>query len=164
MTAAEKLAMVKAILRIEDTSEDALITTYLTMAKQEIISWRYSNANPANVPEDVPTEYEITQVQSVINGYTQSGVEGQVLSIENGIHRHFEYGDMVSYIRSHVIPIAGVLRNANSSGNAGNHDDDGTASSDHDAGTSPDGEDNSISQDTPDSPIGDGDLESGEDG
>lgn len=112
MTPEAKLAMVKAILRIDDadTSEDALITTYLDMAQQEILSWRYSHANPDNVPEAVPTEYEITQVQAVINGYTQAGVEGQVLSIENGIHRHFNYSDMVEYVRAHVIPIAGVMR------------------------------------------------------
>ena len=113
MTSEAKLAMVKAILRIDDadTSEDALITTYLDMAQQEILAWRYSHANPDNVPETVPTEYEMTQVQAVINGYTQAGVEGQVLSIENGIHRHFNYSDMVEYVRAHVIPIAGVLRN-----------------------------------------------------
>lgn len=112
MTPEAKLAMVKAILRIDDTdtSEDALITTYLDMAQQEMLSWRYSHANPENVPETVPTEYEITQVQAVINGYTQAGVEGQVLSIENGIHRHFNYSDMVEYVRAHVIPIAGVMR------------------------------------------------------
>jgi len=110
MNTEEKLMMVKAILRIDDTSEDALITTYLTLAKREILGWRYSNANPDNVPEDVPAEYEMTQVMSVVAGYTQSGVESQVLSIENGIHRHFKYADMVEYIRNNVIPIAGVLR------------------------------------------------------
>jgi hypothetical protein len=112
VTPEAKLAMVKAILRIDDadTSEDALITTYLDMAQQEMLSWRYSHANRDNVPETVPPEYEITQVQAVINGYTQAGVEGQVLSIENGIHRHFNYSDMVEYVRAHVIPIAGVMR------------------------------------------------------
>lgn len=110
MTIEEKLAMVKAILRVDDTSEDALITTYLNFAAREILGWRYSNANPDNVPTEVPAEYEMTQVQAVINGYTQSGIEGQVLSIENGIHRHFEYSDMVRYIRNNVISIAGVLR------------------------------------------------------
>ena len=112
MAVDEKLAMVKAILRIdaEDLSEDALITTYLTFASREILGWRYSNANPDNVPEEAPVEYEMTQIQAVVNGYTQSGIEGQVLSIENGIHRHFEYSDMVRYIRNNVIPVAGVLR------------------------------------------------------
>ena len=114
MTSEAKLAMVKAILRIEtdDTSEDALITTYLEAAAREILAWRYSNANPENVPEEVPEAYEMTQVQAVINGYTQSGVEGQVLSIENGVHRHFNYADMLEYVRAHVLPIAGVLRTA----------------------------------------------------
>lgn len=112
MTSDAKLAMVKAILRIDDTdtSEDALITTYLDMAGQEILNWRYSNANPNNVPTEVPTIYEIIQVQAVIVGYTQAGVEGQVLSIENGVHRHFEYSDMVKYVRGNVIPVAGVMR------------------------------------------------------
>ena len=110
MTLAEKLAMVKAILRIDDTSEDALITTYLTMASREILAWRYSNADPSNVPEDVPDDYEMTQVMAVVVGYTQSGIEGEQVSVENGIHRHFEFSDMVRYIRANVIPIAGVLR------------------------------------------------------
>ena len=109
MTAAEKLAMVKTLLRIDsaDTSEDALIETYLEAAAQEILSWRYSNAR--NVPEAVPAEYEITQVQAVINGYTQSGIEGQLRSSENGIVREFQFSDMVSFIRAHVIPVAGTV-------------------------------------------------------
>ena len=110
MTTAEKLEMVKTILRISDTSEDTLIETYLDMASREIIAWRYSNADPANAPAVVPDEYEMTQVMAVVVGYTQAGVEGQVLSVENGIHRHFSHPDMVTYIRNNVIPIAGVLR------------------------------------------------------
>lgn len=109
MTTAAKLSMIKALLRIDsaDTSEDALITNYLDMAAQEILSWRYSNAR--NVPEDVPGAYEMTQVQAVINGYTQSGVEGQTESVENGITRRFKYTDVVEYVRSHVIPVAGTV-------------------------------------------------------
>lgn len=110
MTSEEKLARVKAILRIDDESEDALIEHYLDMAEQEILAWRYSNANPYNAPMEIPSAYEMTQVQAVINGYTQSGVEGQILSIENGVHRHFSAGDMIDYIRGHVIPVAGVIR------------------------------------------------------
>lgn len=109
MTAAAKLAMVKTLLRIDsaDTSEDALITSYLDMAAQEILSWRYSNAH--SVPKDVPAAYEMAQVQAVINGYTQSGIEGQVRSSENGIVREFQYSDMISYIRAHVIPVVGTV-------------------------------------------------------
>lgn len=116
MAMEEKLSMVKAILRIDDTSEDALITTYLTFAAREILGWRYSYADPDNVPDEVPDEYEMTQVMAVINGYTQSGLEGQVSSVENGISRHFEYSDMVRYIRGNVIHIAGVPRSRSTTG------------------------------------------------
>ena len=108
MTPAEKLEMVKAILRFSDTTEDTLIETYLTMAAKEILAWRYSYANPANVPTVVPDEYEMTQIQAVINGYTQSGIEGEITSIENGIHRHFKYSDMTDYIHKHVYPYVGM--------------------------------------------------------
>ena len=107
MTTTAKMAMVKTILRIDetDTEEDALIQTYLEAAEREILGWRYSNAS--TVPEAVPAEYQVTQIQAVINGYTQAGVEGQTSSAENGIHRRFNYSDMVEYIRAHVIPVAG---------------------------------------------------------
>lgn len=106
MTTAEKLGMVKSILRIDDTSMDALLTTYLNIAKSALLGWRYSYA--AATPSDVPTEYEMTQVQAVVNGFTQSGNEGQTVSIENGIHRHFSHEDMIGYIRANVIAVAGV--------------------------------------------------------
>lgn len=107
MTNSEKLAMVKSLLRISDTSMDELLTTYLNAAKSEILGWRYSYDRD-NAPSEVPAEYEMTQVQAVVNGFTQSGNEGQSVSIENGIHRHFSYADMVRYIRANVIAIARV--------------------------------------------------------
>ena len=110
MTTAEKLNMVKAILRISDTSEDTLLNTYLDAAQRELLGWRYSYAEEDDIPYNVPTEYEMVQVQAVVNGYTQSGNEGQNVSIENGIHRHFAYSDMVRYIRENVIPFAKVAR------------------------------------------------------
>lgn len=106
MSSSEKLSMVKTILRIDDTMEDALIDTYLDMAGRELLSWRYSHTS--STPDVVPEEYEMTQVQAVINGYTQSGIEGQVLSVENGVHRHFKHSDMVDYIRNNVIPYVRV--------------------------------------------------------
>jgi Phage QLRG family, putative DNA packaging. len=106
MTESDKLNMVKTMLRISDTSEDALIQTYLEAAGNEILGWRYSYSD--FTPQSVPKEYEMTQVQAVVNGYTQSGNEGQNVSIENGIHRHFAYSDMVRYIRANVIAIAKV--------------------------------------------------------
>jgi hypothetical protein len=106
MTSEEKLMMVKTIMGA-DAPDDDTIMSYLALAKTEILQWRFSY-NPDNMPEDVETAYEITQVQAVVNGFTQRGMEGESTSIENGIHRHFQYSDMVRYIRANVIPFAKV--------------------------------------------------------
>ncbi len=101
MTAAEKLAMVKTIMG-PDAPDDETISQYLNLAKTEILQWRYSY-NPNAMPEDVPAAYEMTQIYAVVSGFTQRGVEGQSVSIENGIHRHFDFTDMVRYIRGNVM-------------------------------------------------------------
>lgn len=106
MTTEEKLAMVKTIMG-PDAPDDDTITSYLTLAKTEILQWRFSY-NPDNMPEDVEPAYEIVQVQAVVNGFTQRGMEGETVSVENGVHRHFQYSDMVRYIRANVIPYAKV--------------------------------------------------------
>ena len=106
MTAEEKLAMVKTIMA-GDAPDDATIASYLELAKTEILQWRYSY-NPDAMPEDVPAAYEMTQIYAVVSGFTQRGVEGQSVSIENGIHRHFAFEDMVRYIRGNVIAMAKV--------------------------------------------------------
>lgn len=109
MDAAEKLVMVKTLLDINesDNSEDARITVYLTAAEKEILSWRYSLSSQK--VDAVPSEYEMIQVFAVIAGYSQSGAENQLTHTENTITRQFKYEDMIAYIRSHVIPIVGIL-------------------------------------------------------
>ena len=101
MTIEEKLAMVKSIMG-PDAPDDETISQYLNLAKTEILQWRYS-FNEAAMPEDVPAAYEMTQIYAVVSGFTQRGVEGQSVSIENGIHRHFDFTDMVRYIRGNVM-------------------------------------------------------------
>ena len=106
MTASEKLAMVKTIMG-PDAPDDETITSYLSLVQTEILQWRYS-FNESAMPEDVPAAYEMTQIYAVVSGFTQRGMEGQTVSVENGIHRHFDFTDMVRYIRGNVIAMAKV--------------------------------------------------------
>lgn len=106
MTIEEKLDMVKCIMG-SDAPDDNTIVSYLAYAKNEILQWRFSY-NPDAMPDEVEPAYEVTQVQSVVNGFTQRGMEGETVSVENGIHRHFSFPDMVRYIRANVIPYAKV--------------------------------------------------------
>lgn len=106
MTVDEKLTMVKTIMG-PDAPDDETISQYLTLAKTEILQWRFSFNRDA-MPQEVPAAYEMTQIYAVVNGFTQRGVEGQSVSIENGVHRHFDFTDMVRYIRQNVIAYAQV--------------------------------------------------------
>lgn len=113
MTNEQKLTMLTTMLfpdgiPSEDvTSVEAQLQVYLDMASQTILNYRYEySAN--DIPEDLPAAYDMVQIMAVQNGFAQAGAEGQVLSIENGIHRHWKYSDMLEYIQSHVIPIAKV--------------------------------------------------------
>jgi len=58
--------------------------------------------------ESALAEFDTTMVMAVVNGYSQSGAEGQTGHSENGISRQWKYEDMVAYIRAHVAPMVGV--------------------------------------------------------
>lgn len=110
MDASTKLNYIKTMIGIaaSDTSEDALIQTYLAMAAQEILNFKYSLVGiPAGI-EDVDSEDEITQLHAVIAGYNIRGAENQTSHNENQIYRTFDANDMVDYIRNKVIPYASV--------------------------------------------------------
>ena len=111
MTNAQKLITVKTLL--EDGSgympSDETLNTYIAIAKDEILSWMYHLVG--GVPEDVtavPSKYEGIQVYAVVVGWTHAGAEGQTVSIENGVHRHFSYTDMLDYIHNNVLPFVRV--------------------------------------------------------
>ena len=111
MTNAQKLTTLKVLL--EDGSgympSDDTLNQYITLSANEILAWMYHLLG--NVPEEVtevPAKYENVQLYSIIAGWTHAGAEGQSVSIENGVHRHFEYTDMLDYIHNNVLPYVRV--------------------------------------------------------
>ena len=111
MTNAQKLLIIKTIL--EDGSgympSDETLNAYINLAQNEILAWMYHLVG--GVPGDateVPAKYESIQIYSVVAGWTHAGTEGQSVSIENGVHRHFNYTDMLDYIHNNVLPFVRV--------------------------------------------------------
>ena len=92
MTTAEKITNVQARVGNVKEATDALIAVYLDDAKDAILHQRY----PFGVPEavtDVPQRYEVIQCKLAARYFLRQGVEGQSVSIENGIHKHYESVD-----------------------------------------------------------------------
>ena len=111
MTDAQKLQTIKVLL--DDGTgylpSDATLNTYIVLSANEILAWKYHLIG--GVPEDVtevPSLDEGAQIYAVVAGYTHAGAEGEQTHIENGVHRHFMYEDMIGYIRNHVLPYVRV--------------------------------------------------------
>ena len=110
MTDAQKLATLKTLLEDGgDVPSDEKLNTYLSVAQGEILAWIYHLVG--GVPSDVtavPAKYEGVQIYAVVAGYTQAGAEGEQTHIENSVHRHFRYSDMLDYIHNNVLPFVRV--------------------------------------------------------
>ena len=110
MTDAEKLTVIKTLL--SDGGEmpsDEKLNTYITIAGQEILAWKYHLIG--GVPDDVtvvPAAEDVTHIYAVVAGYTHAGSEGEKQHNENSVNRVFIYSDMVGYIRNHVLPYVRV--------------------------------------------------------
>lgn len=108
MTDTQKLTYLKTMLGITDTAQDTLLTTYLAMATQEILQFKYSLVGIPDGQTEVDPEDEITQIHAVVAGFNIRGAENQTSHNENQIYRTFDANDMVDYCRNKVIPYARV--------------------------------------------------------
>lgn len=88
MTQAEKIANVQT--RVGNVSEATpeLIAVYLDDAKDAILKQRYPFGVPTDVT-DIPSRYEVIQCKLATRYFLRQGIDGQTVSIENGIHKHF---------------------------------------------------------------------------
>lgn len=110
MTDAQKLLTVKTLLSDGgDVPDDDTLNTYLSVAGGEILAWQYHLVGgvPQGVTE-VPEKYNGIQVYAVVVGFTQAGAEGEQTHIENSVHRHFRFSDMLDYIHNNVLPFVRV--------------------------------------------------------
>lgn len=110
MTDSQKIATLQVLLEDGgDVPSLDKLETYLSIAGNEILAWQYHLVGgiPSDVTE-VPSKYESIQVYAVVAGYTHAGAEGEQTHIENGVHRHFIYSDMMDYIHNNVLPIVRV--------------------------------------------------------
>lgn len=106
MTNAEKIANVQKRLGNIKEATNELIAVYLDDAKDAIFKQRY----PFGVPEtvtDVPKKYEVIQCKLAARYFLRQGIEGQNVSIENGIHKHFPTVDDEDLLKQ-IIQIARV--------------------------------------------------------
>ena len=105
MTIAEKKAALSAMT--EEDSE-AVLSTYLDLAKAVIFRYAYPYGVPSAVT-DVPTQYEYLQLEIAAYKLNKRGAEGETSHSENGVGRSYEDGDVPRSLIRQIVPLAGVL-------------------------------------------------------
>ena len=107
MTDTEKLAMLKVLVGITDTTDDAALAVFLTLSARKILSRAYPYDHTGVV---VPVQYDTLQCEIAAYLWNKRGAEGQTTHTENGISRQYENADVPSSMLKSVVPYCGVIR------------------------------------------------------
>lgn len=102
MTNEEKLVMLK---NMTGEADEEVLSTYLTLAKDVVISHAY----PFGGAEEVPTKYDTTHVEIAAYMVNKRGAEGEKAHSENGVSRTYENGDIPTSLLRRIVPVAGVI-------------------------------------------------------
>ena len=106
MTREEKIART-AILSGEDAAEkEELFALYVDIAGEMILGRLYPVRRPEGA--ETPDAYAFLQCQLASELFLRRGDEGEVIHIENGIHRHYESAQSDELLKA-VTPYAGVI-------------------------------------------------------
>lgn len=101
-----KLELLKSLLGISGTDEDALLLTLLSISAQKILDRAYPY-DPSVT--EVPARYEIKQVEIAVYLYNKRGAEGQIAHSENGIARSYETSDVPESLMQGITPYVGAI-------------------------------------------------------
>lgn len=86
MTDAEMIALVKTLVD-DSRATDALVEVYLQLAEEAMMARLYPFGRGTQT--GIPAEYETLQCQLAARMYLRRGGEGEIVHIENGVHRHY---------------------------------------------------------------------------
>lgn len=106
MTLEEKKEAVAALAGEDAEKMGELLALYLRIAGEMILSKLYPVKRPDSA--DVPAAHEMLQCELASELFLRRGDEGEVIHIENGIHRHYESAASDELLKS-VTPYAGVI-------------------------------------------------------
>ena len=99
-------ALERLKLRTQEPDE-AVLLDCLESAKAAIMSRRFSYQE---WPDELEKQYLDLQYRIALDLYNKSGAEGELLHIENGIHRSYESSWISEQLLLEVVPMCGVVK------------------------------------------------------
>lgn len=89
---------------ITGETDDAVLLTYLDMARERVLARCY----PFGCPEgtEVPTRYHSKELEIAVYLLNKRGAEGETAHNENGINRFYESASVPDSMLKDIIPFA----------------------------------------------------------
>lgn len=110
MVDSEKLVELKLILDPID-EDDSTLLSFLHLAKDIILNRMYPYLEDEEYEKlTVPKRYENKQIQIAVYLLNKRGADGQLLHIENGIHRSYKNSYVPEDLMWDVLPSIGIPR------------------------------------------------------
>lgn len=106
MNEQEKLAMLKVLLGITDSTQDATLTVYLSLAASKVLRKAYPYDGTKT---EVPSQYADKQCEIAAYLFNKRGAEGETYHSENGINRSYENADVPESMLKSVVPFVEVV-------------------------------------------------------
>lgn len=110
MSESEKIQKLRILIDdLDHEEDDAVLSVYLDMAAAKILERLYpfrENWDGLKVPD----KYVMLQLKIGCFLWEKRGAEGQILHIENGIHRNYGDADIPDKMLTSVHPFVGLVR------------------------------------------------------
>jgi hypothetical protein len=104
MTTAEQIAMVAMMTDNRRTADDMI--AYLDIAGEKIIRRAYPFRDDV---QEVPAKYQHLQCEIAAFLINKHGADNELIHVENGIHRHYDSGDIPLELIGRIIPYGGTF-------------------------------------------------------
>lgn len=102
------ISIINQLRLIADVQDDdATLSAYLDIAKREILNRLYPYSDGT---EELPAKYVTRQITIAAYLLNKRGAEGETVHLENGIHRHYGFGNIPDDYLSDITPMCGVIR------------------------------------------------------
>ena len=106
MTQAEKMRLLKA--KDNEMESDESLSAALLTAQYAIMTRAYPYVHDITILA-MPTRYDMLQIDIANVLVKKAGAEGEIVHMENGIHRHYESADVPESMLMPVIPQVGTF-------------------------------------------------------
>jgi len=106
---AESLTNLKTYLKIEDASEDSLLSLLLSQADAKIIKKRYPFGATDEEKVLALTAYSDVELDIAVYLYSKRGAEGETSHNENGMNRGYESSGIPASYTNMIVPMCKVI-------------------------------------------------------